>query len=118
MNLDLVRLCVPGTERNPFTNRCNRKCKKGNERIRLDQTKTYRCYKTCVKPKKRNTQTNRCNKGSNKTSSKATSPRYNSTRPSHKKDSKSPTNRKKGSKSRSTSFKLWGEDSRSNSYRY
>lgn len=75
MNLDFVRLCLPGTERNPFTKRCNQNCKKGNERIRLDHKKTYRCYKTCVKPKKRNTQTNRCKgtKSSSKTPSKKSS---------------------------------------------
>ena len=108
MNLNLVKLCVPGTERNPFTNRCNRKCKKGNERIRLDQTKTYRCYKTCVKPKKRNTQTNRCHSMVKTVSKpKSISNKSNLTRPSYK--------------SRSTKtppYKMWGDDSRSNSYRY
>jgi len=58
--LDLVKLCSPGTEKNPFTKRCNKKCKKGKERIRLDQTNTYRCYKTCEKPRTRNTRSNRC----------------------------------------------------------
>jgi len=39
----------PGTERN-----ANKKCKKGKERIRLDQTNTYRCYLPREKPRTRN----------------------------------------------------------------
>ena len=99
--LDLVKLCLPGKERNPFSKRCNKKCKKGKERILLNQTKTYRCYKTCEKPRERNSKTNRCR--GRKTPSK-----HNFTKPYHNKSSKN-----KDFFNRSA---LWGDDSRSRSH--
>lgn len=96
--LDLVKLCLPGTERNPFSKRCNKKCKKGKEKIRLDQTKTYRCYKTCEKPRVRNSKSNRCIIGHKNPS------KHNSTKPSHKKSSKTTPFFAKSA--------LWGENSR------
>ena len=43
--IELRKLCLPGTIRNPYTKRCNRTCKNGNERITNSKQKTFRCYK-------------------------------------------------------------------------
>jgi len=46
--LHLVKgVCGPGTVRNPYTDRCNKACKRTHERIRDDTLKRYRCYKKC-----------------------------------------------------------------------
>lgn len=60
--LNLVRLCLPGTERNPYTNRCNKKCEKSHTRIKQDTLKRFSCHKKCKPHESRNRQTLRCRK--------------------------------------------------------
>jgi hypothetical protein len=59
--LDLVKgVCGPGTERNPFTRRCNKQCKRSYQRIRNPYIKTFRCYKNCQIGEMRDKYTYRC----------------------------------------------------------
>ena len=59
--LDLVKgVCGPGTVRNPYTDRCNKACKRTHERIRDDTLKRYRCYKKCRPNRFRDKHTKRC----------------------------------------------------------
>lgn len=59
--LDLVKgVCGPGTVRNPYTDRCNKACKRTHERIRDDTLKRYRCYKKCGSNQIRDKHTKRC----------------------------------------------------------
>ena len=59
--LTLVKgVCGPGMERNPYTKRCNRKCPRNYERIRVPHTKRFRCYKKCRSGQTRNKHTRRC----------------------------------------------------------
>lgn len=60
--IELRKLCLPGTIRNPYTKRCNRMCKNGYERIINSKRKTIRCYKKCSRKQYRNKNTNRCKK--------------------------------------------------------
>lgn len=60
--IELRKLCLPGTIRNPYTKRCNRMCKNGYERITNSKQKTIRCYKKCSRKQYRNKNTNRCKK--------------------------------------------------------
>lgn len=46
--IELRKLCLPGTTRNPYTKRCNRMCKNGYERITNSKQKTIRCYKNVL----------------------------------------------------------------------
>lgn len=70
--LNLVRLCLPGTERNPYTKRCNKKCKKTHTRIKQDTLKRFACHKKCKPDETRNHQTMRCrqNRGPKRTPQK------------------------------------------------
>ena len=59
--LHLVKgVCGPGTVRNPYTDRCNKACKRTHERIRDDTLKRYRCYKKCRPNQFRDKHTKRC----------------------------------------------------------
>ena len=86
--IELRKLCLPGTIRNPYTKRCNRTCKNGNERITNSKQKTFRCYKTCTREKYRNKKTNRCKKTIKKM------PKYSGISKMEKKDEKHSKNKK------------------------
>ena len=59
--LTLVKgVCGPGMERNPYTQRCNRKCPSSHQRIRNLSTQRFRCYKKCRSGQKRDKHTRRC----------------------------------------------------------
>jgi hypothetical protein len=86
--IELRKLCLPGTIRNPYTKRCNRMCENGYERITNSKRKTIRCYKKCTRRQYRNQNTNRCKKTIKKM------PKHSEISKMEKKDKKHSKNKK------------------------
>jgi hypothetical protein len=103
--LDLVKLCKKNQERNPFSRRCNTKCKSGYNRITNKNKRSFKCYKNCPNSNVRNPKTNRCTnrKGNSKTMSKSFSA-SDYYLPMKKTRSKSKPKSKSKSKSKSVEF--------------
>ena len=58
--LNLVQLCLPGRERNPYTQRCVKKCPSTHERHKNSTLKRYSCLKKCKPNEERNPHTLKC----------------------------------------------------------
>jgi hypothetical protein len=65
----LGKSCPKDKDYNPFTRRCNKKCKNDQERFSEAATKKFKCFKKCATLTVRNAKTKRCIK-SNKTARK------------------------------------------------
>ena len=109
---NLVRMCLPGTERNPYTKRCNKKCKSNKQvRIKNDPRKTFRCYQKCKQNQQRDSKTNRCRRTvqrmrrlKTKSASKSKSPLILIDRVYHRSRSRSKNNSKARTNSKTFSY--------------
>lgn len=54
--------CAADQDYNPYTKRCNKKCKVARERFRDTVKKTFKCYKKCKSGSVRRAETKRCTK--------------------------------------------------------
>ena len=61
--------CPEDKDHNPFTRRCNKKCKNDQERFSDATKKKFKCFRKCAPRTVRNAKTKRCIK-SNKTAKK------------------------------------------------
>jgi hypothetical protein len=109
--VDLVKLCNRNQERNPFSRRCNTKCKSGYNRITNKNKRTFKCYKNCTNSNVRNPKTNRCtNKKGKSMRTNTMSKSFSASNyylPIKKTKSKSKKSKSKKSKSKSKSVEFF-----------